>query len=445
MPRITQKLNSLRVLGCFVFLFGYSTTSIAQDFKLEVVVSDVENFWEAYDRICVAKDSAEKIKLIHELYIDKGSIGLKEMMRVRDYQDYEFVEMIEKYPKYWPSIRGNMDALLKDKKKIEEHLLDLKKLYPPLRSVPIYFVIGAFRSAGTYTKDAVLFGAEFMLANENSDYSELPERVQWGIKNYCPYNIPTTAVHEFVHTAQNKWEDRTIIHLSLGEGVAEYITTLVSGGELGLPVKFGKENADAVMQQYMKEILRDDDVWNWLWNTNNNHLKMNDLAYYIGYEFCERYMSTVTDKSAGIKRLIEFDYTDDEGFSNFIDSTHFLPNTIAEIDSMYEAQRPKVVRVQEFENGSTEVDAALSTITFEFSERMSTCCRGFDLVNEQGIVNLEIAEFVGWSDDMKRYTLRLKPLKQETTYGIVITSFAKEDGGNRIAPYVVLFHTKATK
>lgn len=431
-----------KLLLSLITFIGFYNEARAQDYKLDVIIADVENFWIAYDRVCAAKDSVEKIRLINELYINRGTQGLKDMMRVREYEDYEFVAMIEKYPKYWASIRGNMNTLVRDKAKIEEYLAQLKLWYPPLKSVPIYFVVGAFRSAGTYTKDGVLFGAEFMLANENSDISELPERIQWGIKNYTPYNIPLTAMHEFVHTAQNKWEDQTILHLSIGEGVAEYVSTVVTGEKESLPVRFGKENADAVMKQYMREILRDDDVWNWLWGNNTNHLKMNDLAYYIGYEFCERYMATVSDKRAGIKRLIEFDYTDPVAFANFIDSTRFLPNTIAEIDSMYEAQRPFVARVLEFNNGSIDVDPSVGTITLEFSEPMSTCCRGFDLVEDSTIVDIKISEFVGWSEDMKRYTLKLSELKSNTTYGIVITSFAKQDGGNRIAPYRLTFRTK---
>src|SRR5690606_27493816 len=120
---------------------------------------------------------------------DKGTEGLKSLIYVRRYQDYEFVNNIINYPKYWNSIRENSLNVHKEAEQIEEYVKKLKELYPELNPVTIYFSIGAFRSGGTYLDDKILLGGEFLFAQQSSSIEELPERVQKSIKEYAPNDI----------------------------------------------------------------------------------------------------------------------------------------------------------------------------------------------------------------------------------------------------------------
>lgn len=428
------------MLTIALFLLGHGL--FGQDFKKQIATTDIDNFWIAYDQIIQSSDSLERIKLINELYIDKATEGLKGLINVRRYQDYEFINNILNYPKYWNSIRSNSSYLLKDTAQIEKYLTKLKEIYPELKPANIYFSIGAFRTGGTYEGTKVLFGGEFMLVQENSILEELPERIQKTIKEYAPYDIPLIAIHEYIHTQQKTWENQSIIHLCVAEGVAEFISTLITEKPLSPPVAFGKQNAERVLERYMVEIFRNEDVWNWLWSENQNELKVNDLGYYIGYEICERYYNNATDKKKAIKDLIELDYSDEEEFARLVDGTNFLPMTLKEIGIKFDLMRPTVKRIVEFQNGSKKVSQKLKIITVEFSEPMSNCCRSVDFDETKGVGRLVIKKHIGWSDDKKRYSFEVEDLKPNATYGLIISNFAKEDGGNRLAPYAIRFKTK---
>ncbi|MCU0321641.1 MAG: Ig-like domain-containing protein, partial [Chitinophagaceae bacterium] len=189
------------------------------------------------------------------------------------------------------------------------------------------------------------------------------------------------------------------------------------------------------------EIFRDDDVGNWLSSQNQNELEINDLGYYIGYEVCERYYHKSTDKKQAIKELIELDYNSDIEFAKILDGSGFLPMTWNEIGVKYESMRPTVIRISEFKNGSKNVSTNSKTITIEFSETMSSCCRNFDFDASKTGAFLKIKKIIGWSEDKRKFSFEIEELKPNTDYHIIISNFAKEDGGNRLAPYTIEFRT----
>ncbi|MCZ8145964.1 Ig-like domain-containing protein [Flavobacterium sp.] len=427
------------VTSIFILIFGYSC--LGQELKTKIVTSDIDNFWMAYDAIHNTTDSLERIKIIKDRYISNATDGLNGMITAREYEDYEFVEAILKYPKYWNSIRPNTANLTKDREQIEHYFTKLHEIYPKLKPTTIYFPIGVFRSAGTYQGNNVLLGAEFMLANRDADLSELPERVRNGMSAYMPFDIPLIALHEQIHTQQQRWEHLSIIHRSVAEGLAEFISTLISQRPLSPGVKFGKQNEKRVLDRYMIEIFRDDDVGNWLSSKNQNELEVNDLGYYIGYEVCERYYNKSTDKKQAIKELIELDYSNDNEFAKILDGSGFLPMTWNEIGAKYESMRPSVIGIKEFTNGSKNVSTKLKTITIEFSAPMSSCCRTIDYDQSKKGEFLKIKKIIGWSEDYRKFSFEVEELNPNTNYHIIISNFAKEDGGNRLAPYRIEFST----
>ncbi|MDR2207348.1 MAG: DUF2268 domain-containing putative Zn-dependent protease [Flavobacteriaceae bacterium] len=415
----------------------------AQEMDNSVVIkTDIDHFWMAYDKVRSETDSLQRIKDINDLYINKGTDGLKNLMIVRGYKDYEFVNAILNYPKYWNSIRQNMQNAQKEQDSINFYIQKLKEIYPELKPANIYFSVGAFRSSGTYSidKNSVLLGSEFIFAKQNSVLDELPDRVRNGIKEYAPYDIPLTAVHEYIHTQQKNWEDFGIIEKCVAEGVAEFVSLLVTGKKLTPAVRFGKENSEIVLKKYMEEIFKYNTDNNWLWGTNKNELKVNDLGYYIGYEISERYYLRAKDKKQAIKDLIELDYNDEVEFAKMLDGIGFFPMSVAEISQKYESLRPTVKRILEFKNGSQKVNPNLKLITIEFSDVMSDCCRSFDNVNIN-VQPIKIKKVIGWSQDKKRFSFEIEDLKPNTKYELIISNFAKEEDGNRLAPYIIEFKT----
>ena len=88
-------------------LLSLTTLSFAQKNKQVFVATDIDNFWVAYDKIRATKDSVRQNALLKELYLDKGTEGLKSIIEVRNYSEKEFLDGITKNPKFWNSIRPN--------------------------------------------------------------------------------------------------------------------------------------------------------------------------------------------------------------------------------------------------------------------------------------------------------------------------------------------------
>lgn len=409
--------------------------------SVQIVTSDVAHYWEAYDQVLASTDSLERIDIMQRLYVDRGSAGLKALMEVRDYTTAELAANVHKYRRYWESIRPHTASLTQDVALLEDYVGRLEAAYPQMQKVPIYFAIGGFRTGGTYQTDKVLLGAEILMAKPGAVIDELPARNQDGLRNYMPFNIPLIALHEFVHVQQQRWEQFSIVHRCVAEGVAEFVSTQLAGTPLSPPVLFGKANAAEVLQVFMEEAVRDDAMGNWLSGQNRNRLVQNDLGYYIGYAVCERVYEAAADKGLALRQLIDLNYADDAVFAAFLDGSGFLPESWAQIGQRYEAMRPSITGLQPFANGSKAVSPKQTYLVIAFSEPMSSCCRSADYDTTAGVVPLPIKSWGSWSADGKYLRVELGELRPQTTYGLVLSNFAKADGFNRSAPYTIRFST----
>jgi len=135
---------------CAIIILSLTTASFAQKFKQVFVSTDITNFWTAYDRIITTKDSAKQYNLLKALYFEKGTIGLKSLIEVRNYSEKEFIDWITKNPKFWNSIRPNTLKVKSLYPKINTNIQKLKTAYPELKPATIYFAIGAFRTGGLF-------------------------------------------------------------------------------------------------------------------------------------------------------------------------------------------------------------------------------------------------------------------------------------------------------
>ena len=67
----------------------------------ELVFSDIDLFWKAYD----SAKPGNRAEVLREEYLKKGSLGLKEFTRVRIGSAENLAATIEKHPKYYASLR----------------------------------------------------------------------------------------------------------------------------------------------------------------------------------------------------------------------------------------------------------------------------------------------------------------------------------------------------
>src|SRR5581483_2014371 len=223
-----------RLLIVFIFYITASLSAHAQN-NQQVFISDIDNFWIAYDSIQPIKDTTRQIQLMQELYIDKGTDGLKLYMKVRNFDARRLVENINAHPRFWKSIRPNTLKIKPQQPVIETNIQQLKVLYPQLRPAKIYFTIGATRSAGTTIDSMALICSEITMGNKYTDVSEFPDkRLANFFKTQSTDNIVPVTIHEYVHTQQTT-EGKVLLGECIYEGACDFITELV----LGKPLNHG--------------------------------------------------------------------------------------------------------------------------------------------------------------------------------------------------------------
>jgi hypothetical protein len=280
---------------------------------IAVVTEDVDRFWEAYDAVRQAGDSAQQLSLLQKLYLDRGTPGLRAFMKAKDYTAQTYLDAILAYPKYWDSVRpktGNARASLG---RVTTYLDRFKQLYPDLKPASIYFEIGALRSAGTTLDDKVLIGVEMALGDPTVDTSQMPPELQRFFSRYFASkpadNLDLLIVHEAVHT-QERGDRKNLLSQAIYEGVADFVAELVTGRMPDLPyVTYGPRNDPQIKAAFVRD-MHMNDYSGWLYNGTDNAFGVRDLGYYVGYAICARYYARSADKSHAIREMIELDFAD---------------------------------------------------------------------------------------------------------------------------------------
>lgn len=329
------------ILVIFVILISFSKLS-GQDGNRNIVTSDIDNFWIAYDKITTTKDSAQQYSYINKLFIEKGSPGLKAIMQARQYTDKSYIDAINNYPLFWNSIRENTFKAKGIAKDIETDIQKLKKIYPDLKPAKIYFTVGAFRTGGTTMDGMVLIGSEIAMADKNTVTKEFPKT----LGNLKPYfdtnpidNIPFNNVHEYVHTQQKTTIGDNLLAQSVLEGVAEFVTVKATGKQSTAPaMSYGKANFGKVREKFATQMF-DSFTGFWLYSNDENEFNVRDLGYYVGYAICEKYYEKATHKKQAIKEMIELDYNNEIELGKFVDKSGYFTKPTSKLKKQFEKSR----------------------------------------------------------------------------------------------------------
>lgn len=303
-----------RILPLFlIFMSAYTFSQKPNN----IFTSDIDNFWIAYDSILKINEYSKKIELINQLYINKGTKGLKSFMKARDYNDTLYVKMIDSKPKFLNSIRSNTLSIKNKAKELNEAIHNLKKLYPDLKEAEMYFTIGGLRSGGTVKGNMVLIGAEIATGNPSTDVSEFKgDWLKNVFANQSLDNIVSLNIHEYIHTQQTGRSKR-VLNQCIKEGAPDFIAELVFQKPLERNyMTYGKKNKEKIKKLFKKEMLSTD-FSNWLYNGSQKKEEA-DLGYYVGYEICKSYYNNAKDKSQAIKEIIDLNFSNDKAVEAFL-------------------------------------------------------------------------------------------------------------------------------
>src|ERR1044072_7737077 len=161
-------MNIPRIIALTICIFFISTVSIAQSSPqlnrepatVKFVTSDIGNFWRAYDLAAKETDKAKRIAIFQTDYLDKGSPGLKEFLRLRIKSAENLVDTIDRMPKYYSSIPSQTQQVLRMEKRMREAFKKFKSIYAEAVFPYVYFVIGVASSGGTTGPSGLLIGTE---------------------------------------------------------------------------------------------------------------------------------------------------------------------------------------------------------------------------------------------------------------------------------------------
>lgn len=408
-----------------------------------VITNDIDLFWKTYDLVRTEKDSTKQIKLIDSLYLKKGSKGLQEIVKVKNYKSEEFAYLINNYPKFWESLKNNTLKSKKLSEELNQGIDKLRDIYPKLKPAKIYFTIGAMRTNGTTKDSLVLIGSELAMADKNTNISEFKdERTQKWLKNFFGSNpinhIVLLNIHEYVHTQQNPIPNQ-LLYQCLYEGIAEFISVKALDTKSTTPaIELGKTNPK-VLGKFEKEMFFNK-TYEWLWSSAPNEFKTRDLGYYIGYEIAEQHYKNSSDKLKAIKELIEINYKNHKEVNQLIDKTKLFSKPIETLKIEQEKLRPFVTHITEFENESKNVDYKTKEITINFSESLNGYNTSVDY-GELGEKTFPIIKKTYWSNDNKSWTMKVD-LKAKTKYDFFITHNFRTEKGIPLKSYEIKFETK---
>ncbi|GGE54231.1 hypothetical protein EV200_102527 [Pedobacter psychrotolerans] len=408
------------ILFAVIFFISINQKVRAQQ-NVSLVTADIDHFWVAYDKIIATKDTVAQYAYLNNLFIQKGTPGLKAMMQARSYTAKSYIDAISQKQAYFNSIRKNTLRVNDYATAIASKISILKQLYPALKPAEIYFTIGAFRSGGTTLGNMVLIGSEIAMDDEHLD------------------NLVFTNIHEYVHTQQKTSMGDNLLAQCVLEGVAEFISEQAMSTHSTLPaLAFGKSNPVTVKQDFATQMFNTGNGF-WLYSNAENQFGVRDLGYYVGYAIAQRYHLNTIDKTKAIKEMIELDYNNMEALYNYVDQSGYFDKKVKSLKRAYEKNRPSVINgiVTKSEH---EIDSLNYKITVKFSKPMDKRYRSF----EQGPLgqdsSMRIKKVIGFSEDGKsaEFEVELKPNKR---YQLVIGEGFRDLNGARIKPYLIDFKT----
>jgi len=267
----------------------------------QLITSDIDNFWFAYDRAARSPNPAVTFQL---QYFDKGSAGLLAFKRARIDQ-CALAETVSRHRGYYDSIRASTLRIPSMKEPIRTSFRKLKELYEPAVFPDVYFLIGCQNSGGTTTDAGLLIGAEMYGRTADTPEREMDDWLKAVTK---PVElIPHIVAHELIHY-QQKYSGAaklTLLGASITEGSADFVGELISGKQINTNLHTYGNPREAEVWAEFKTEMDGSKTSNWLYQGDKAKGRPADLGYYVGYKICEAFYKNAADKKQAVREILE--------------------------------------------------------------------------------------------------------------------------------------------
>ncbi len=326
--------------------------------SVALVTRDIPNFWRAYD-LAAGKDNTERVPIFRTIYLQPGSPGLRDWMRVRlmnrdtvkarmiaagwtaghldslsrdslgrdsleravapfaeQSAAEELLRALSAYPRYYAAVRARtlaVDTNSAIRQGIRQGLAKLAELCPGARFPNIYFLIGTLSTGGTTARSGMLIGTEQYASDSGTPRDELSEWARVATRSNNFQSIVGLVVHEAVHTQQQprpQGQRNTLLRQSLGEGIADFLSELAVGPWAANTPRqiYGRAHEREVWIDFRDEMATDSTIRTWMYNggvpPDKNHGAV-DIGYWVGYRIAAAYYARAADKRAAVRDLLE--------------------------------------------------------------------------------------------------------------------------------------------
>jgi len=278
---IMRILSFTLLLVLFASFQLYSQTRFASDPDSSLfLTSDIDNFWKAFDAF--TKDTTSNP--FGKSYLEVGSAGVKGFTPNRIQSAENLLTTAKRRRADYEKVRTNTLRVKEKEKQCRSAFYALKYWYPEASFPPVYFVIGAYNSGGTFNQDGLFIGAE----------------MQTDINN-----IPYIVAHELIHFQQKNWvENPTLLQQSLTEGSADFLGELISGVNINKAAnEYGNKHEEQLCKEFVSR-MDGREYKDWLYGVSGKDARPNDLGYWIGYNITAAYFKKATDKRKAIKEIL---------------------------------------------------------------------------------------------------------------------------------------------
>lgn len=272
--------------------------------KARFITEDIARFWQAYDQAMAAKPE-ERAAIFQRLYIDPGTIGLKDFGQSGRLNAKTLTSVVDRRSQFFTAIRPVTTNLHKQRSETVAAFRKFKTLYPEAIFPDAYFVIGQLQSGGTASGNGLLMGAEMFTRSATVPMDGLSDWLKGALME--PNEIPPLVAHESIHFQQKYPLQGGLLCNCLKEGSADFLGELTSGRL----IKRMQEThvwANARERELWEEFQKDMPVANsssrWLYGGSGKDGRPVDLGYWMGYKISEAHYKNSRDKKQAVRDIL---------------------------------------------------------------------------------------------------------------------------------------------
>jgi hypothetical protein len=281
-------------------LCGFTTTT-ADPSQAEVVTSDVDHFWQAFDDAGKAP-MAQRAGIYTREYFGRASQGLEDFNSARHVTSESLSTHVEQARADYAKLRPYLRKVVDQKPVIQTAFRRLAALYPGIKfPAHVYLVVGPQRGAGMNSPNGIILAAEMFATPPGTPYS---------YTRVSPAYVSFAAVHETIHfnQAYETGDTSTLLQQVINEGAADFITTLVvpqpDVRQMTDRWRYGCPHEQALSAQFAKEQERVA-TSPWLFDHHPATGWPPDMGYWLGYRIAQTYYHQASDKQAALTALLQ--------------------------------------------------------------------------------------------------------------------------------------------